>query len=318
MHAEALNVIVTAIEQVTSSIRQFTLSPVSGQGLPAFSGGSHIVVILDRGDMTFRNPYSLMGSPRDTTNYKIAVRRHDAGRGGSIYLHERVSVGTRLQISPPVNVFPLALLGRKHLLIAGGIGITPILAMISDLRERDLPWELHFGMRGGVQDPFRIRQLDGAGGRVHLYDSKCGPRMNFDQILRQPLGTHVYTCGPAPMIDAVQSEAVRLGWPRSHIHSERFNAPRMGEPFEALLARSGMVVQVYAEQSLLEAIESAGIDAPYLCRGGVCGACETDVLELEGELIHNDHWLSEAEKISGTKIMPCVSRAKCTRIVLDR
>src|SRR5262249_28815072 len=134
----------------------------------------------------------------------------------------------------------------------------------------------------------------------------------------QPLGTHVYTCGPAGMIADVDRTARAAGWAGSHIHSEQFAAPPVGAPFDVHLARSCVTVHVPAERSLRGAIEAAGAAAPSLCRGGACGQCETDVLELEGELLHNDHWLSDAEKAGGGKIMPCVSRARCTRLVLDR
>ncbi len=120
------------------------------------------------------------------------------------------------------------------------------------------------------------------------------------------------------MIEAVRSAAKRIGWPDSHIHSELFSVPPVGKPFDVILARSGITVHVPAERSLLEAIEAAGVDAPYLCRGGACGECATVVQDVAGELIHNDHWLSDEEKASGKKIMPCVSRATCTRLVLER
>jgi ferredoxin-NADP reductase len=309
------------VEQVTPLIRQFTLSPTTGDSLPPFSGGSHIIVILSRGDRTFRNPYSLMGSPCELGHYQIAVRRHDDGRGGSLFLHEQVQVSTRLEISHPVNLFPLATRARKHVFIAGGVGITPILAMIGDVRERQAAWELHYSVRGFGNDPsgpFGLRRLDRNGSPIYIHDSADGTRLDFNQILKQPLGTHVYTCGPPGMIAAVESAAKEIGWPDSHIHSELFSVPPVGRPFDVFLARSGLTVHVPTERSLLEAIEAAGVDAPYLCRGGACGECATEVLELAGELIHNDHWLSDEEKAGGKTIMPCVSRATCTRLVLNR
>jgi ferredoxin len=120
------------------------------------------------------------------------------------------------------------------------------------------------------------------------------------------------------LIETIARAARAAGWAASHVHSEQFTAPPVGEPFDVYLARSRLTVHVPPGQSLLEAVEAAGVDAPYLCRGGACGQCETDVLELEGELVHNDDWLSNEEKAGGRKIMPCVSRARCTRLVLDR
>lgn len=318
-HAETLPVEVAGVEQVTPLIREFTLRPVGAGELPPFAGGCHIVVVMRAGSTTFRNPYSLMGSPRDLSSYRIAVRRHDRGRGGSLFMHREVQVGTRLEIAHPVNLFPLAKLARKHILIARGVGITPMMAMIDDICDGSVPWELHYALRGPGHDYFGLALRAHWAGRVYLYYESAGEVPDFGRILSdQPLGTHVYTCGPGSMIEAVYQGARAAGWAGSHIHSEQFAAPPVGEPFDVYLARSGLTVHVPAERSLLEAIEAAGVDAPYLCRGGACGQCETDVLELDGELIHNDHWLSDAGKVSGRKIMPCVSRARCTRLVLDR
>jgi dimethylamine monooxygenase subunit B len=318
-HAETIPVEVTHIDEATPLIKRFTLRSVGAGELPPFSGGSHIVVVIRAGDRTFRNPYSLMGSPRDLTSYRIAVRRHDKGRGGSLFMHRELRVGARLEIAHPVNLFPLAKLARKHILLARGVGITPMMAMIDDLCEGPLPWELHYGFRGPGHDGFGLTLRARFGERIHLYDDSAGEVPNFARILAdQPLGTHVYTCGPAAMIDAVALAARAAGWAGSHIHWEQFTVPPVGAPFDVDLARSRLTVHVPAERSLLEAIEAAGVDAPYLCRGGACGQCETEVLELDGELIHNDHWLSDVEKASGTKIMPCVSRARCTRLVLER
>lgn len=315
-HPETIPVEVTAVEPVTPLIKRFTLCPVGGGGLPPFSGGSHVIVVVQAGDRTFRNPYSLAGSPWDLRTYQIAVRRLDEGRGGSAYLHERVTVGTRLAVSHPVNLFPLAGLGRRQVLIAGGVGVTPMLAMADDLARGGTPWELHYAVRGAEHDFFGRVLRERYGELVRVYHGRV---IDFDRVLAdRPLGTHVYTCGPAGMIDAVGRAARAAGWPDSHVHSERFTAPPVGEAFEVHLARAGLTILVPPERSLLEAMEAAGVDAPYLCRGGACGECETDVLERDGELIHNDHWLSDEDKTAGRKIMPCVSRARCTCLVIDR
>ena len=144
------------------------------------------------------------------------------------------------------------------------------------------------------------------------------PMDKYQELLAaQPLGTHVYVCGPAGMIKHVIGTAQTWGWPDSHIHWEQFSAPPVGDAFEVFLARSKVSVHVPPDQSLLESIEAAGVEVPYLCRGGVCGFCHTKVLELDGELVHNDLFLSEAEKAKGKSIMPCVSRAQGKRLVLD-
>ena len=318
-HAETLTVVVTAIRHVTPIIKEFTLRRPDGGELPAFAGGCHVVVVMEAGSRKFHNPYSLLSSPRDLSEYRIAVRKLDDGRGGSCFMHEQVKVGTTLQIAHPVNLFPLAHLARRHILIAGGVGITPMLAMIDDLRHGDVPYELHYAVRGPGHDHYGLRLKEIEGDRVHLYYDSRGELMKFAEVLAdRPLGTHVYVCGPEGMIEGVVSAAHALGWADSHIHFEKFSAPPVGEPFEVFLARSKLVVHVPSELSLLEAMEAAGVDAPYLCRGGVCGQCETAVLDLDGELLHNDHYLSDEDKKAGTKIMPCVSRARCSRLVLDR
>jgi ferredoxin-NADP reductase len=318
-HAETIVVEVAAIEEVTPLIRAFTLRQPNGDDLPPFSGGSHVIVTMKGPSRTFRNPYSLLGSPRNLSCYRIAVRRDDQGRGGSLFMHEQIRPGSRLEISHPVNLFPLAKLARRQILIAGGVGITPVLAMIDDLEITQTPWELHYAFRGAEHTGFVGALQTAQSGCVHLYDTTQGARPEFSKILAdRPLGTHVYTCGPRTMIDGVKQAALALGWAPSHIHHESFAAPAPGEPFDVFLVRSKLTVHVPAGQSLLEAIEAAGVDAPYLCRGGACGQCETDVLFADGELIHRDVWLSAEDRAGGKKIMPCVSRARGLRLELDR
>lgn len=315
---DSIEVVVAAIEEVTPLIRRFTLRRPAGESLPPFSGGCHVTVVMRGPERTFRNPYSLLSSPRRLDSYQIAVRRDEEGRGGSMFMHQCVTVGTRLEISHPINLFPLSKLARKQILIAGGVGITPVLAMIDDLSADPVSWELHYSIRGPEHAFFGACLRERHGDRVRLYDTSAGRRMDFPAIVgRQPLGTHLYVCGPAPMIAQAFESARAAGWPESHLHAERFAPPPAGEAFEVSLAKSGKTLHVSAEQSLLEALEAAGIEAPYLCRSGACGRCELNVLELDGDLVHNDHWLTEEDRLSNTKIMPCVSRARCRRLVLD-
>jgi ferredoxin-NADP reductase len=316
--AQTLDVVVKAVEQVTPLIKHFTLAPANGGSLPAFSGGSHVVVVMRGSLRTHRNPYSLLSAPHRLDAYEIAVRRMEESRGGSHFMHEQVGVGSRLEVAHPVNLFSLAKIARKHVLIAGGIGITPFLAQLEDLRGGAAPYELHYSVRSPEHAAFLGRLREHAGDRLRVYHDSEGQSIAFDALLsQQPLGTHVYVCGPAGLIDKVVSTAQDCGWPDSHIHWERFSAPPVGEAFDAFLARAGMTVHVPSDRSLLESIEAAGIEVPYLCRGGVCGFCRTRVLEVDGELVHNDHFLSDVEKTAGRSIMPCVSRARCKSLVLD-
>ncbi|NNJ15745.1 oxidoreductase [Pseudomonas putida CSV86] len=318
-HNGTLSVRVARIEAMTPEITRFTLVDPDGKHLPAFSGGSHVVVILEDGDKTHRNAYSLMSSPYDSSAYQIAVRRVADGRGGSRYLHERVAEGDLLQILQPANLFPLAKHGRQHLFIAGGVGITPVYSQLEELELKKASFELHLAVRGPGHIALGRELQERYGARVHLYVQGEDERMDISRILfGRPLGSHVYVCGPDSMIDDTIEGARALGWTDSHIHYERFvEQGSSGRPFSVTLARQGVTLEVPAEQSLLEAAEQAGYKVPYLCRGGACGYCETEVLEVDGELDHRDDWLSEEDKLGKRKFMPCVSRANCTRLVVD-
>lgn len=316
--AQTLAVEVTAVEQVTPLVKQFTLASAEGGALPAFSGGSHIIVVMRGALRMHRNPYSLLSSPHELDTYRIGVRRMEESRGGSHFMHDRVQVGSRLEIAHPVNLFGLDKIARKHVLLAGGIGITPFMAQLEDLHAGAVPYELHYSVRSPEHAAFSSRLREREGDRVRMYYDSESQAVDFDGLLsNQPLGTHVYACGPAGLIERAVTTAKSCGWPDSHIHWEQFSAPPVGEAFEVFLARAKLAVHVPPDQSLLESIEAAGVEVPYLCRGGVCGFCQTRVLELEGELMHNDHFLSDTDKARGKSIMPCVSRARCKHLVLD-
>ena len=316
---DTIPMVVQRVETVTPLIKQFTLAAQEGQSLPAFSAGSHIIVNMQAGERTLRNAYSLLNSPGDRSVYEIAVRRMENSRGGSQFMHDRVNAGTRLEISAPVNLFPRDKRALAHILIAGGVGITPFLAYMHELTQAGEPVELHYAVRDAMHGGFAQRIARSWPQHINVYVESENARPDPSKILAsRPLGTHVYVCGPSGMIDDVVSTARRLGWTDSHIHFERFTAAPQGEAFDVFLQRSGVKVRVPGDVSLLEAIERAGIKAPYLCRGGACGQCETEVLQIEGDLIHHDIYLSEADRASRRKILPCVSRARCQTLVLDR
>jgi ferredoxin-NADP reductase len=310
-------VLIRSVEQITPDIRLYTLADPDGEQLPAFSGGSHVVVLIPEAEKTYRNPYSLAGSPFDTSVYRIAVRREMRGRGGSRRLHD-YAVGETLLITFPINRFALDKRALKHVLIGGGVGLTPMLAQLEELRVGTLLFELHYSYRGAEHGGLAREIIPGERGSVTLYDSRAGTRMDLRKILEaQPLGTHVSVCGPRSMVASVMAVAHELDWPNSHIHFEEFVEQTVGEAFEATLNRSGLHVRVPPEMSLLEVAEQAGLEVPYLCRGGACGHCETTVLELDGEIIHADIWLSDDDKRFNRKMMPCISRARCRKLVLD-
>ena len=313
-----INVVVSEIEQITPLVKHFALVSEDGAVLPAFSGGSHVVVAMNINGRTHRNPYSLMGSPEDTSAYHISVRKQEKSRGGSVFMHEQIKVGAKLKITYPVNLFSLDKKAHKQLLIAGGIGITPFMSQVEDLNRIGTQYELHYAFRSPEHGAFREQLSKKCGDRAKFYVASESAMLNFHHLLSwQPLGTHVYVCGPNAMVVALLAVARALGWPENHIHSEQFTAPPMGEAFKIKLTKSKLEITVPYEMSTLEAIEAAGVDAPFLCRGGVCGSCELEVLSCDGALMHHDHFLTDAEKASNRKIMPCVSRAKCELLELN-
>ena len=314
-----LAVRVAEVAEVNALIKRFRFVARDGGELPAFSGGSHVVVEMDDHGTRRLNPYSLMSDPGDRSGYAISVRRDEAGRGGSQFMHRDVRAGMEMVISHPLNLFPLDLRARKHLMIAGGIGITPFLAQIGQLARLGGRFELHYAARnrglGAYMDVLKAAHGD----RVQCYFDDEGMVIDLKGLLgRQPIGTHLYVCGPKGMLAWVRTTAEAAGWPVGAVHFEEFLAPGSGRVFTAELALSGKVVTVGTHQSLLEAIEAAGVDAPYLCRGGACGQCETNVLRCDGQLLHRDHWLTPEDQAAGQKIMPCVSRFEGRTLVLER
>ncbi|MDR0280616.1 MAG: PDR/VanB family oxidoreductase [Paucimonas sp.] len=304
-----IEVRVAAIRELTPVIREYCLQAVTGE-LPAFSAGSHVQVHLPNG---LRNAYSLLGDPADTRHYRIAVRHQDNSRGGSRFLHQQLHSGDTLRIGAPANLFPLYSKARQHLLVAAGIGITPFLAHARELLRRGEDFELHYAYRRGSSDAYldELRAL--LGPRLHEYPSGSR-RFDARALLKdRPLGTHVYSCGPRSLLLAVAEQAAAQGWSPRRLHSEAFAAAEPGQPFSVELQRSGRQLQVGAGQSLLEALEAAGVEIPNLCRGGVCGQCQTPY--LKGDVEHRDHVLDATERAS--QLMPCVSRGCGSPILLD-
>ncbi|WP_286238113.1 PDR/VanB family oxidoreductase [Neptuniibacter halophilus] len=315
MNIEQISVRVSAVEQVAPTIREFTLRPLSGE-LPPFSSGSHVVVEMPGAQKIHRNAYSLMSDPWDTSEYRIAVRLQEDSRGGSRFMHQSVAVGDRLNITPPANMFAPQWEAKKHILIAGGVGITPFLSYLPELMRRDADFELHYLYRGSQTGAYRKELAAELGARYFAYDSDAAERCELTELFQQrPLGTHFYICGPLSLIEGMTGLAAEFGIPASAIHYEEFAAPQPGKPFEIEIRHSGQVIRVGEEESMLEALEAAQINVPNLCRGGVCGQCVCSV--ESGEVDHRDNFLSAEEKASGRVVMPCVSRAKSERLIVD-
>lgn len=309
-----IEVQVTAVRQLTPVVREFSFRAIDGT-LPGFSCGSHVQVILPTEGRTLRNAYSLLGDPRDTGVYRIAVRLQETSRGGSRYLHEQVRVGDRLHIGAPSNLFALHSQARHHILVAGGIGITPFMAYLAELGAQGASFELHYAYRSGLTDAYAGELRERLGERFHGYDAAAGQRLDCTSLFAgKPLGSHLYVCGPQRLLDELKTLAGAHGWSAGRLHWEAFAAPEPGQPFSVELARSGQRLQVPGDHSLLEVLEAAGVEVPNLCRGGVCGQCTTRY--LSGEVEHRDHYLDEQQR--GEALMPCVSRGGCRgKLLLD-
>lgn len=310
-----IEVRVASVADVAPKIREFRFTPVA-EALPPFSPGAHVVVEMPGATKTYRNAYSLMSDPFNPENYGIAVRLQDESRGGSVFMHTQVKEGDVLRITPPANLFAPHWAAKKHILLAGGVGITPFMSYLPEMQRRGADYELHYLFRSEQTGAYRDELKKALGERFFSYDSDAGEKCDVRALLAQGApGTHIYICGPESLIHAVKAEAEAMGVPAGFIHYEEFAAPKPGKPFTVKVASSGQEVAVSADDSMLEALEAAGVEVTNMCRGGVCGQCVTRV--LEGTPEHRDDFLSAAEKSRNDCVMPCVSRAVTDSLTLD-
>ncbi|WP_420752795.1 PDR/VanB family oxidoreductase [Rhodococcus sp. O3] len=309
---------VTDTIELSPTVRHVRLADPAGRSLPSFTPGSHIVVACGTGPdgRVRRNSYSLTGPSFEPDHYAISVRLEESGRGGSRWIHD-LRVGDPVSISTPRSAFAPVLTARHHVLVAGGIGVTPILSHVRAAVQWARSFEVHYVFRDG-DGPHLEELLKLCGGRLRTYDSGDRFRESVDPVLLdQPIGTHMYVCGPSGLVDDLATRARAAGWPGARVHYEHFGVGALdpGAPFTAHLRRSGLDVAVDSGVSLLEALESEGIAVPNLCRQGVCGECRLPV--TGGGVDHRDLYLGEAEKEAGDCLMPCVSRASGQRLELD-
>ncbi|MFL9867830.1 PDR/VanB family oxidoreductase [Paraburkholderia fungorum] len=304
---------------VATDICVFELARPDGSALPAGSAGAHIDVRI--GDGLVRQ-YSLCNHPDDTHRYMIGVLREVNSRGGSIAMHA-LTEGSLLEISEPKNHFPLAQAASHSLLLAGGIGVTPILGMAEHLAASGASFEMHYCTRDPARAAFREQLADARfGGRVHLYfdSGLADERVNLQALLAAPdVGKHLYVCGPSGFIGAVLDTAIAAGWDQRNLHREYFAAASQPEAasddFQVKLASSGQVIDVKGDQSVLAALTAAGVDIPTSCEQGVCGTCMTRV--LAGQPDHRDVYLTDEERAANDCFLPCCSRSKSPMLVLD-
>ncbi|ROO86211.1 ferredoxin-NADP reductase [Actinocorallia herbida] len=308
--SEGRELVVRAAVDAAPRVRSLRLARPDGGPLPAYVPGSHLVVECDGA----RNAYSLTGSGAASDEYPVSVLLRPDGAGGSAWMH-RLRPGERVRASGPRSAFAPVATARRHLLVAGGIGITPLLSHVRSALAWDRDFRLLYGHRkGGAAHLAELREL--CGDRLRTYTSReTLLAAATARLSAQPLGTHLYLCGPAGMIDAVRDLARVAGWPDGRVHIERFAGADLdpGAPFTARLRRSGRIVEVPSGVSLLDALERSGIAVPNLCRQGVCGECRIPL--AAGRPEHRDLYLSAAERASGTALMCCVSRG--TELELD-
>ncbi|MFM0158475.1 PDR/VanB family oxidoreductase [Paraburkholderia sediminicola] len=289
-----------------------------GTLLPPFAAGAHVDLKISG----FTRQYSLSNDSRERDRYVFGILREPESRGGSIAIHDGLREGDLLEIGAPRNHFPLAVITGPVLLFAGGIGITPLLCMAEHLSCIGADFQLHYCTRSQKRTGFRDYIVaSGFGGKVEFYhdDGQAAPRIDLAKVLARPaLGAQAYVCGPQGFISAVTQTAQTNGWSEQQLHSEHFSAPvdnASGDAFDVVISSTGAVIHVPANHSVVEALAERGIEIPVSCEQGVCGTCLTGV--LDGEVEHRDHFLTKADQQTNRQFMPCCSRARTARLVLD-
>ncbi|NPC58485.1 PDR/VanB family oxidoreductase [Caenimonas soli] len=296
------------------NILSFELTPLDDTELPSFTAGAHIDLVLPVG---ITRSYSLVNSQIERHRYVIAVQKDRATRGGSQWIHENLRPGDTVSVEGPRNHFALNEAAQKTIFIAAGIGITPIMSMIERMKVLKRDWELIYcartrggaAFRGSLENDPRVRfNFDGEPG---------GKILDIAALIREsPVDAHFYCCGPLPVLEAFESATE--GLPSERVHLEYFAAkelPPIEGGFTVVLAKSGRKVTVSPGKSILETLRESGLDVPYSCGQGVCGTCDTAV--LEGIPDHRDLILTKNERLSNKRMMICCSGAKSESLVLD-
>jgi ferredoxin-NADP reductase len=317
---EALNLVVTNIKTETQAIRSITLAKDDDGCLPGWSAGAHIDIELPSGD---RRSYSLMNTSaieqiKQPKSYRIGVRLEEPSSGGSAFVHG-LKTGDRVIASSPKNNFPLGSEKGEILLLAGGVGITPIMSMAAELKGRGSAFRLIYAGRARADLAF-VQELEALlGARLEIHDDSTSGVLNIEAAVRSlSKDATLYVCGPVPMIDAAISAARALNWPDGQLRFEIFSKPTVVEgdkAFEVVLAKSGKRFQVQPDRSILDTLIDSGEELPHDCKRGDCGVCQVGV--LEGLPEHRDYYLSEKERSANKLIQICVSRSKTPVLVLD-
>ena len=305
----------TRREILASDVVQLELSSPDGSPLPPWEPGAHIDLLLP-GDSV--RQYSLCSDPRNRTSWQVAILREAEGRGGSIYVHDQLEIGATVEVRGPRNNFPLEPAGN-YVFVAGGIGVTPMIPMILAAEERGIPWELLYGGRSRSSMSYVDHLESTYGDKVSVRPQDEFGLLDLDGLLGTVrVGTTIYCCGPEPLLQAI--ETATGNWPSGSLHIERFSPKLLGAPalpgsFEVELSISDQVVTVPPDKSILEVLEEQGVPVVASCQEGMCGSCETVV--LDGTPEHRDSILSPAEQEANETMMVCVSRSRGPRLVLE-
>jgi vanillate O-demethylase ferredoxin subunit len=314
-----VDMLIHAVTREAKGVHSFDLRPLDGGLLPAFTSGAHIDLHLPNGLV---RSYSLVNAPAERYRYLVAVSNDANSAGGSRYLFDHPMVGQTIEIGLPRNNFSLVEGAPEVVLVAGGIGITPLYCMIQRMEEIGAHWRLFYGARERASAAFRVEleKLESANpGRVQFnFDLEDGRMLDVAAaVASAKLDAHLYCCGPAPMLEAFKAAA---SWrPPETVHLEYFAAPKLEAPsgaaFTVTVASSGQTYEIPEGRTILEVLIEKGVYAASSCRAGVCGACEVAV--LAGEPDHKDYVLSDAERASNKKMMICVSGSKSDNLLLE-
>ena len=317
MNVTVVNVVVRQARQQGAGVLVLDLYSPAGEPLPAFEAGAHVDVHLPGGLV---RQYSLCGDPADRARYRLGVLKDPASRGGSEAVHATLREGCAVTIGVPRNLFPLAADARRSLLIGGGIGITPMIAMAYALQAKGADFELHYCGRSRSHAAFldELATAPFADRVTTHFDDEPSSRLDLNAVLgTETANNHVYTCGPAGFMAWVIDAAKAAGYADDQVHREYFQVEvdNAGQAFEVHTARSGKTLQVHSGQSIVQALAEVGIEIEVSCEQGVCGTCVCDV--LEGEPDHRDVYLTEEEREANDQMLLCCSRARSGRLVLD-
>lgn len=316
-NSSSIEVRIHSITWETDAIRAIEMRHPSSEELPSFTAGAHIDLALPNG---VTRSYSLTNAQEERYRYCIAVNRDAQSRGGSSFLHDRVRVGDRLPISAPRNNFPLCENASHSIFIAGGIGITPFISMIRRANTLGLSWELYYAARSRSQMSFQdaITALTPVKSRLHWHfdDEAGGDVLDIQSLAKNAGGAHLYCCGPTPMLGAFENACV--GLPAAQIHVEYFSAreaPAVSGGFVVVLKRQNRSILIPPGHTILETLLAEGVTVPFSCQEGVCGTCETRV--LDGIPDHRDAVLTPEERKSNRTMMICCSGSLSPTLTLD-